>query len=456
MQRMLTCLCLAMLTVSTWGIRQQAPACTVGVISGRATADGRPLLWKNRDTSEERNEVRSFTDGRYRYVALINSGSPEKAWAGVNEHGFGILNSLATDLPGGSKTGPGNGRFMKMALGTCTTVAEFQALLAETNRTGRRTKANFAVIDAQGGAVIFEAGHKVFRRFDANDPDAAPQGFIVRTNFAFTGGGEDGRERFRRCEALCTAAMDKQTLNYRFLLEQVCRDLETDPQIPAREFHPRRWRREPAPKPLDTETTINRTSTTSAVVLHGVARGEDPRLATFWAMLGQPVFAVAVPYWVDAAAPSPGDDKTETASDDVTSLCALAVDLKQANYEARQDEPALLNVTGLPTVWSATQQTELEILEQTEHELSRWRATTPTPSVAARFHRSMTTRALKGLQLAWDSLQTASQAVVTKPAPPTSKAAVVQTAQKSSARPSEQRVASSTKHMPGTGVLPGM
>ena len=48
--------------------------CTVGVACGRATPDGRPLLWKTRDTSAKNNEVVYFTDGQYKYLALVTAG----------------------------------------------------------------------------------------------------------------------------------------------------------------------------------------------------------------------------------------------------------------------------------------------------------------------------------------------------------------------------------------------
>ena len=52
-----------------------ADACTTAVISGRATADGRPLLWKNRDTSTtRRNEVDVYDGERYRVLAVFNAG----------------------------------------------------------------------------------------------------------------------------------------------------------------------------------------------------------------------------------------------------------------------------------------------------------------------------------------------------------------------------------------------
>jgi len=63
----------------------KVPACTTAVISGRATADGRPILWKNRDTSQAHNEVVLFTDGEYRVLAVVNAGKRTSVLMVVNE-----------------------------------------------------------------------------------------------------------------------------------------------------------------------------------------------------------------------------------------------------------------------------------------------------------------------------------------------------------------------------------
>jgi hypothetical protein len=160
-----------------------SPACTTGVISGKATVDGRPLLWKNRDAPNRNNQVVHLTDGQYAATAVVNAGQRTAAWMGVNEVGFCIENSLSRDLSEKNAKGPGNGPFMLRALQSCATAQEFERLLTATN--GRRsTNANFGVIDASGGAVIFETSASSFKKFDANDPAVAPKGYVVRSNFA--------------------------------------------------------------------------------------------------------------------------------------------------------------------------------------------------------------------------------------------------------------------------------
>ena len=43
--------------LAAFTLAEPAKACTSAVVSGKATPDGRPLLWKNRDTGYLRNHV---------------------------------------------------------------------------------------------------------------------------------------------------------------------------------------------------------------------------------------------------------------------------------------------------------------------------------------------------------------------------------------------------------------
>ena len=226
-----------------------ARGCTTAVISGRATADGRPLLWKNRDTTTRRNEVVVVAGGRYRAIAVVNAGSRKSVWMGANEAGFCIENSLSKDLRvKGPVAGPGNGSLMKRALQTCRTVEDFCQLLETTNSSGRTTTANFGVIDAQGGAALFECGPRSYHMFDANDPQVAPDGWIIRSNFATTAhnlpplptsGQLSGKEIYsadrylRACQLLAAAADQSTQPDPHFILRRMSRDLADETGRPV-------------------------------------------------------------------------------------------------------------------------------------------------------------------------------------------------------------------------------
>ena len=73
--------------------------CTIGVAAGRATSDGRPLVWKTRDGVRYDDEVLYLTSHKYKFITVINAGQTDFAWMGVNEKGFAILDSDVYDLP---------------------------------------------------------------------------------------------------------------------------------------------------------------------------------------------------------------------------------------------------------------------------------------------------------------------------------------------------------------------
>ena len=68
-------------------------ACTSAVVSGKVTLDGRPLLWKNRDTDFMRNHVDYVKGERYDFIAVVNSANAylKEAWMGSLCYGRGLL-----------------------------------------------------------------------------------------------------------------------------------------------------------------------------------------------------------------------------------------------------------------------------------------------------------------------------------------------------------------------------
>ncbi|MDH7514125.1 MAG: carcinine hydrolase/isopenicillin-N N-acyltransferase family protein, partial [Clostridiales bacterium] len=200
--------------------------CTVGVASGRATEDGRPMIWKTRDAGEVNNEVFYNTSGTYKYIAVFNAGDTTSPWMGVTEKGFAILNSLSTDLKryGNSGEFVENGMFMRVALNMCADVVEFQSLLDRTNIKGRKTCANYFVLDSSGAAAIFETANNVYWKFDATDEEVAPEGYLLRTNFAFNGGGTGGIERYRRTTSLMRDFYMTDKISHEEILRTQMRD----------------------------------------------------------------------------------------------------------------------------------------------------------------------------------------------------------------------------------------
>ncbi len=353
----------------------RAQECTTAVVSGAATPDGRPLLWKNRDTEERDNKVVLVTDGPLAAVAVASVGASSSVWMGVNAAGFAIENSNSEDLEGTS--GGGNGTFMRQALATCSTVADFEALLVLTNAAGRTTRANYGVIDATGGAALFEVGNHTFRKYDATDPVDAPNGFIIRTNFAFTGDGSGtGQVRYARAVDLLTAAALSETLTHAFLLRSASRDLKNDVVDP----YPLPYEGGQDGRPagfIRTVYSINRTTTRSATVFRGVLPGEDPRLTTMWTVLGEPVCSIALPVW-----PLAGAVPSELGGTSTAAVCDEAIVKKGLAYHL-PTSPEYIDTAALDDglgggVFSFTEAIEDRALAQAEAALQAWRASPPT------------------------------------------------------------------------------
>ncbi len=346
--------------------------CTIGVAGAKATSDGRPILWKNRDISPKyfNNDVRYVKGEKYHFLALMTVGYSDLAWAGVNEKGFCIINSASRDLSGTRKKGPGNGEFMKMALGLCANVDDFEKLLQETNLPGRRTNCNYGVIDASGAAAIFETRNYSYTKFDANDPEIAPQGFLVRANFAHTSNGKGGIYRYRRAKYLWENAVKNNSLNYRTVLSQFARDLADTNGVPFT-LPVKNVTNPDHPYAIETYNTINRSSTAAAIVFCGVKKGEDPQLTTMWSILGEPIFSIAVPAWMKAKA-APATLTGEKGSPLREQAMKLFDSFYYSSYENGKQR-YYLSTFGLPVILEQIHKVEDEIFHEAEGFLNKAR-----------------------------------------------------------------------------------
>ncbi|MGB8357892.1 MAG: hypothetical protein WCD55_04675, partial [Bacteroidales bacterium] len=172
------------------GVTGNIWSCTTFIISGRNTPDGKPILYKHRDTGTLDNAIAFFSDGKYQYIGIVDSKATWKSevWGGYNSAGFAIMNTAAYNNNTGdtTKLTDQEGVVMKMALQNCATLADFEKMLSDLPKP-LGVDANFGVIDASGGAAYYETGNYGFKKIDANDPALAPNGYLIRTNFSFTG-----------------------------------------------------------------------------------------------------------------------------------------------------------------------------------------------------------------------------------------------------------------------------
>lgn len=180
-------------------------ACTSAIVSGRLTASGKPILWKNRDTSTIDNKVEYIApeaEGELAYVGLFNASDRKcrEAWVGLNEAGFAVMNTAsynlkADDVPASKMDR--EGFVMAHALKHCRTVEDFARLLEELPKP-LGVEANFGVVDAEGRGVYFECDNYRFVKYDLEDE---PDGVLVRTNYSHSGREGEGYGQIRERNA---------------------------------------------------------------------------------------------------------------------------------------------------------------------------------------------------------------------------------------------------------------
>ncbi len=276
-------------------------ACTTFIISGRFTPDGKPILYKHRDTGTLDNALACFNDGKYPYIAVVNGNIKWalEVWGGFNAAGFAIMNSAAYNMNVGDTTtfADQEGKIMKRALMSCATVDDFEKMLNDLPKPlGADT--NFGVIDAQGGAAYFETGNWTFNKVDVNDPAVAPFGYVIRTNHAFTGSPEKGAGYIRYVTAEKTMYDVAAGKRYdpEYLINHISRNLTHSltgdnlaVNIPVNSTNP---------DYSFFEDFIPRFSSASALMVVGAGKGQDPQAAMMWTILGFPLTSVALPIWL--------------------------------------------------------------------------------------------------------------------------------------------------------------
>jgi hypothetical protein len=312
-------------------------ACTTVIISGKATKDGRPLMWKNADTDNPLHSLVYCDSTGFPLLGIMRNSSANintaSIWAGTNVHGFCIINTLSYNLTE-NRVSSRNGALMRKALEICRNVPDFRHFIDTLSRP-MNVEANFGVVDAEGNAAYFETHSDGYRMLDVNDPGIAPHGYLVYTNFSYTGFYDGGEGYIRHQTAMHQIAG----------------------QAPSREFSPQ-WifnnlARSYYHSLMDINFTDNsvtalfkngyicdsdfipRNSTASSTVFHGVAKGENPELTAMWVALGYPPVSVALPAWVKAGNDNPAL-LLRRKGEDSSKMCDWTETLKKTLYDVER------------------------------------------------------------------------------------------------------------------------
>lgn len=355
-------------------------ACTTAVISGKHTPDGRPLLWKLRDTEAYNNKLVYFNTGRYDFIGLVNSADTlrENVWAGTNSAGFAIMNSASFNLNGKDRPAlrDQEGIIMKKALQECATVEDFEKMLKHLPKPWG-LEANFGIIDAQGGAMYFETSNTGYTKFDANNPAQAPNGYIIRSNYSYTGTPNVGYGfiRFQTAQELFYQAAGRNDLSLDFLLDEVSRSQYN--ALTKADYRKQDLCPENNDKYVVNKDCITRYSTTSSMVIQGVKDKENALLTTLWTQLGNPLTTLSIPVILNenqslpAVLSAPGIENAP--------LCDYSLKLKEQLYPiTRGSGTDYININKAFTtqnngITQVLLQEEQTIAEQWQTQINEWR-----------------------------------------------------------------------------------
>jgi hypothetical protein len=312
-------------------------ACTSIIISGKYTPDGRPIMWKNRDTDTYQNAIRYFNDGKYHSIGLIDSDDPtgKSVWIGYNSAGFAIMNTASYNLimQDTIDVKDREGIVMREALMQCATVDEFESFLNDYKKP-LGVEANFGVIDANGGAAYFEVSNFTFKKLDVNDSGIAPMGYIIHTNFSFTGdpNAGSGQIRYKTAGDLFYQAAQQNNLSVRFILQDVSRSLwHSLTKIDLKNSFSQNPNEQ---KFMNFTDFIPRYFSSAAVAIQGVKPGENVEYTTMWTILGFPLTSVVTPLWLCMGKDQPA--QLTLGKNGVAPLCDNAIQLKQLLFPIKK------------------------------------------------------------------------------------------------------------------------
>ncbi|MEA2078133.1 MAG: carcinine hydrolase/isopenicillin-N N-acyltransferase family protein [Candidatus Marinimicrobia bacterium] len=315
-----------------------ALACTSAVISGSATVDGRPLLWKHRDTGSLENKMVFISDSGYDFMGIANVADPESKniWMGMNEKGFSIMNTASYNINEGISCNvepDQEGFFMRRALETCVNMQDFEQLLKESSGKWG-IEANFGIIDAEGNAAYYETGFYEYKKYDVNDSAIAPRGYLVRTNFSVSGTGDKG-EGYIRYTATNRLFETQEKLGVDFILRKATRNM--DHGMLTEHIGNMKLPKNAKDRTLVAfQDYIVRYWSASVLVIQGVKPGEDPRESMLWPIMGFPLTAMVTPVFF-----SSGKDLPEviTTNDKTAPLMtSAAMKLKDELFPVEHDD----------------------------------------------------------------------------------------------------------------------
>lgn len=279
-------------------------ACTVSVIDGEVTDDGRPIYMKVRHPAEPNvlNRIWIHTNTTYRYIAVNNA-------MGLNENGLATGHTASSyytpsgastnDLrsnwyydPNETMTGP---KLTINILSGCSVLDDVRDLIELIFDNGTSNIfSSTPILDAQGNTALFEINENYWwLEYPTLNPNRIPQdtyGFIVREMYWHY--NEDGTDDMY----VTGTRWETGTKNIQGMISE-CNSINVNLMArgtgdPNTGYEYMRY------GPGRPMAPIADPRNRACVMVHGVLPGEDPNLATMWVGLGQANYTIMVPTWV--------------------------------------------------------------------------------------------------------------------------------------------------------------
>jgi hypothetical protein len=286
------CTRLAAFALACGAAAGSAGATTIGGAMGNASADARPIVWKNRDggqpTGSKRHYLSHVVDRTHRYLGVHPSDADPRM--GVNELGLAFGNCTASAFTSSPNYDYANTQaFKQYVLGETSSLSQVRQaiqdnILGSANDWPDSIALMPGILDAGGKAVLWELGDALVYEYDLENPARLAQNpwqiyardNTVHAHSDHTDDWSHSRDRYRipRDGLTQNAAAGGNTVQDVLRIARI-----GDPGF-------------------DDADTPSRPQTSTTMIAHGVLAGEDPRVVTMWNTLGQPDYAALVPVWV--------------------------------------------------------------------------------------------------------------------------------------------------------------
>lgn len=278
-----------------------ASACSAIIISGKYTADGKPLMLKTRDQGEKNfnTNIKFHQRGPYDFISMgptpwVVAQKIRSTGGGMNSQGLCMAALTSNSFPDDTLKikGRSSASIQLYALANCKNIKEFDEYLNSLSQP-LAVRFNLGVIDAEGGAAFYEFGNDKWVKYDVNDPKDAPEGWRCCTNFSFSGDEptQTGVDRYEDCVEIMKAVRKNADGKYEilpeYLMDRCGRSLVNvrahmnDDTVVS--------------ESLVDKGLISYWRTSNLLVFQSVAAGTDPKYGVMWTALGHPRCSPLIP-----------------------------------------------------------------------------------------------------------------------------------------------------------------